>query len=94
MFKEKIEVPRATLDFFKYEEDGITYYEFNATKCSPPEPMVNAVSGLQMLEGENDRLVGFFFHEPAPLYDRIGSDYLHEATELENGDFKIVFKLA
>ena len=94
MFKEKVEVPRATLYLFKYEEDGLTCYECNATKCSPPEPMVNAISGLQMLKSENDRLVGIFFHEPAPLYDRIGSDYLHEATELENGDFKIVFKLA
>ena len=93
MFKEKIEVPRATLEFFKYKEDGITYYEFNATKCSPPEPLVNAICGLNMLKDENDRLVGVFFHEPTPLYDRVGDKYLHEATELENGDFKIVFKL-
>ena len=94
MYKQKIETPGATIDFFKYEEDGLTYYEFNATQCSPPEPMVNAVNGLRLLQNENDRLVGIFFHEPTPLYDRIGTGFLYEAIALENGDFKIIFRRA
>ena len=93
MSREKIEVPMATLEFVKYKENGSTCYEFNATECQPPEPMVNAMVGLKLLQNENDRLVGIFFHEPAPLYDRIGQNFSHEATELENGDFKIIFKL-
>ncbi len=93
MSKELIAVPMATLGFYKYEEDGLTYYEFDATECSPPEPMVNAMYGLNLLNDENDRLVGFFFHEPSPLYDKIASQVSHEATELDSGDFRIVFKL-
>lgn len=94
MQKELVTVPRATLDFYKYEENGLVFYEFNATECEPPEPMVNAINGLRMLKNENDRLVGIFFHEPSPLYERISSDFTHEALELESGDFKITFKKA
>jgi len=92
LHKELVEVPRTTLKFYKYKEDGLTFYEFNATECSPPEPMVNTIHGLTMLKSENDRLVGIFFHEPTPLYEKIASFCEYEATELESGDFKIVFK--
>jgi hypothetical protein len=94
MNKEKIELPKATLDFYKYEEDGLTYYEYNATKCQPPEPMVNTIVGLNLLQNENDRLVGIFFHEPLPLYERIPLTIEHEALEQEDGSFKITFKQA
>ena len=93
MSRKKIKVPMATLDFVKYEENGLTCYEFNATECQPPEPMVNAINGLKLLKKQNDRLIGIFFHEPAPLYERVGQRFDYEATELENGDFKIVFRL-
>jgi hypothetical protein len=89
--KELVTVPRATLDFYKYEADGLVYYEFDATECSPPEPMVNAIVGLKMLENKNERLVGIFFHEPFPLYEKIPSTFEHQATELESGDFRVVF---
>lgn len=93
MKKELIEVPRATLDFYKYEEDGLTYYEYDVTGCQPPEPMVNTMVGLSLLKSENDRLVGIFFHEPFPLYDRIPLTISHEAAQLESGNFRITFKL-
>ncbi len=93
MAKELIEVPRTTLDFYKYEEDGLIYYEYDATKCQPPEPMVNTICGLSLLKSSTDRLVGIFFHEPFPLYDRIPLNISHEAKELESGDFRITFKL-
>ncbi len=93
MQKELVEVPRATLPFHKYEEDGLTYYEYDATKCQPPEPMVNTMVGVSLLQGPNDRLVGTFFHEPFPLYERLPAAVKHEAVELESGDFKITFKI-
>ncbi len=92
MQKKLVKIPRTTLDFYKYEEDGITYYEFDATQCQPPEPMVNAMNGLAMLQSDKERLVGIFFHEPVPLYNKIEEYFTHEAEELESGDFKIVFK--
>jgi len=93
MSREKITVPMATLEFLKYEESGLIYYEFDATKCEPPEPMVNAMNGLKLLQNKRDRLVGIFFHEPTPLYAKIGKNIEYEAIALENGDFKIIFKL-
>jgi len=90
--KELVEVPRTTLEFYKYEEDGLVFYEFNATACQPPEPMVNAMNGLGMLQNENDRLVGIFFHEPSPLLDKVSATFSYESQEQENGDFKIIFK--
>ncbi|PHS56836.1 MAG: hypothetical protein COB17_08185 [Sulfurimonas sp.] len=93
MGREKIDLPRATLDFYKYEEDGLTYYEYDATGCQPPEPMVNTMVGLSLLESKDDRLVGLFFHEPFPLYDRIPLTVSHTAEPLESGDFRITFKL-
>jgi hypothetical protein len=92
MTKEKVVVPMATLDFYKYEENGLTYYEFDATKCSPPEPMVNAMHALRLIENEKERLVGKFFHEPTPLYAKIADYFSYEANELDNGDFEIIFK--
>lgn len=93
MTKELIEVPRATLDFYRYEEDGLTFYEYDATGCQPPEPMVNTMVGLSLLKSKDDRLVGIFFHEPFPLYDRLPLSVSHEAKQLESGDFRITFKL-
>ncbi|MDX9814243.1 MAG: hypothetical protein WC144_02885 [Sulfurimonas sp.] len=94
MQKTKIEVPRATLDFYTYEEDGLTYYEYDATGCQPPEPMVNTLNGLSLLKSPTDRLVGKFFHEPIPLYSRIPLNIEHSPKELESGDVLITFKLS
>ncbi len=91
--KELVEVPGTTLPFYKYEKDDLTIYEFNATECQPPEPMVNTVRGLGLLKSTTDRLIGFFFHEPFPLYQKIPLTISHEAQELENGDFQITFKI-
>ena len=90
--KKLIKIPKTTLDFYKYEEDGITFYEFDATNSCAPEPMMNAMVALGMLKSENERLVGTFFHEPSPLFQRISQYFTYESTELQNGDFRIVFK--
>jgi uncharacterized protein (DUF2249 family) len=92
MQKNLIVVPRATLDIYNYEKDGLNIYEFNATECSPPEPMVNTIVVLEMLQNENDRLVVIFFHEPVPLYERLAQNFSYESKELDNGDFEVTFK--
>ena len=92
MKKKLIEVPRATLDVYNYQKDGLNVYEFNATECSPPEPMVNTIVTLEMLKNENDRLEVKFFHEPFPLYERVSAGYSYESRELDGGDFLVTFK--
>ena len=89
--KELVKIPRTTLDFYKYEDDGITFYEFDATNSCAPEPMMNAMVVLSMIK-DNERVVGTFFHEPAPLLQRVSEYFDYKSTELENGDFRIVFQ--
>ncbi len=93
MNKELVEVPGATLPFYSYEEDDLRFFEFDATECNPPEPMVNTMRGIALLKEKRDRLVGLFFHEPFPLYERIPFTFTHEAQELESGDFKVTFRI-
>jgi len=93
MQKQKVTIPMTTLNFYKYEKDDITYYEFDATECSPPEPMVNTMNALRIIKSDKERLIGKFFHEPTPLYAKISKFFDYDAKELENGDFEIVFKV-
>ncbi len=93
MQKEKVVIPMTTLEFYKYEKDGIIYYEFDATECCAPEPMVNTMNALRVIQNDKARLVGRFFHEPTPLYAKISQFFDYEAKELENGDFEIVFQV-
>jgi len=92
MKKEKVAIPLTTLDFYKYEKDGITYFEFDARECTPPEPMLNALNALRIIKHDNERLVGIFFHEPTPLYAKIFNFFSHESKQLENSDYQITFK--
>lgn len=92
MQKELVKIPRATLDIYNYQEDGLNIYEFDATECSPPEPMVNTMVTLEMLKTNNDILRVKYFHEPMPLYDRISASFLHESQELESGDVLVTFR--
>ena len=55
LHRERIEVPRATLDFYRYEDKGLIFYEFDATCSSAPEPMMNAMIGLEMIKNKNER---------------------------------------
>lgn len=92
MKKELITVPRATLDIYNYQENGLNIYEFNATQCEPPEPMVNTVVCLKLLKNETDVLQVTFFHEPTPLYERTSQNFSHTSQELESGDVLVTFR--
>ena len=89
--KKLISIPLTSLDFYTYEKDGIQYIEYDARECSPPEPMVNTINALKMLQDDTSKLVGKFFHEPFPLYERIAPHFSYTAKELESGDFEIIF---
>ena len=91
--KERIDLPGAPLPFFKYYEDDLTCYEFNAVMSDPPIPMVNALRGLELLKNPDDRLLMYNMQEPIVLYPRIADKYAWEVTVLENSDVLIVFRL-
>ena len=93
MNKEQIEVTGATEPFFTYEIDGITYYEFDSSLCTPPGPMVNAMSGLQLIDSPNKKLVMINMKKPMGLLPKIENDFSWEVEDLEDGKVKLTFSL-
>ena len=93
MDNEQIEVPGTTVPFFTYTQEGIQFYEFDTSLCQPPEPMVNMMRGLQLLDSKMKRSVMINMQEPTLLYSRLADDFSWEVTVLENGDVKIIFSL-
>jgi len=89
--KEKIEVAGATVDFYKYIQDGIEYYEFDTSRCGPPEPMVNAMAGLKLIDSPNKKLVMINHKKPMGLLDKIGKNFNIEDEKTDDGKVKLIF---
>ena len=89
--KEKIEVAGATVDFYKYNEGDVEVYEFDTSRCGPPEPMVNAMAGLKLIDGPNKKLVMINHKKPMGLLDKIGDNYNIDIENLEDGRVKLIF---
>lgn len=85
---KKIEVEGSTVDFFEKEE-GV--YTFNTTQCQPPEPMVNAMCGLQLLKKPTDRLEMINHKAPLGLFPKIADDFDYEVSDAEDDMVKVVF---
>jgi hypothetical protein len=94
MMREKVrlEIPGATLPFYTYTDDGVTYIEFDASRSQPPEPIVNVMKGFELIQGTDKRLVMINAHEPTLLYPRIADRFGWAVEILESGDVKIVFR--
>jgi hypothetical protein len=87
----KIEVVGATVDFFKLEKDGESTYYFDTSKCGPPDPMVNAVCGLKLIQGTQDKLVMINHKAPGGLFAKLSDDVSYETQEVEGGLTLITF---
>ena len=89
--KEKIEVPGATVDFFKYQDGDVEVYEFDTSRCGPPEPMVNAMAGLKLIDGPNKKLVMINHKKPMGLLDKIGENFNITDKKLDDGRVALEF---
>ncbi len=89
--KEKIEVPGATVDFYKYNDNGVEVYEFDTSRCGPPEPMVNAMAGLKLIDGPNKKLVMINHKKPMGLLNKIGENYNISDRKLDDGRVALEF---
>jgi hypothetical protein len=90
--KEQIGVDGATVDFFTYRVGDVQYFEFDTSRCGPPEPMVNAMSGLKLIDSANKRLVMINHKKPMGLLNKIGENFeLLEESGLSDGRVKLVF---
>ncbi len=89
--KEPIEVPGATVPFFTYTIGETQYFEFDTSKCGPPEPMVNAMAGLKMIDTPNKKVVMINHKKPMGLLDKIGENYDIETEKMDDGRVKLIF---
>ena len=87
----QIDVDGATVDFFELVENGLSTYYFDTSKCGPPDPMVNAVIGLQLIKGTDNKLVMINHKSPSGLFNKLDADIAYEVEELGNGLVKVVF---
>jgi len=87
---EKIEVLGSTVDFFKSIENGLTTYQFDTSMCGPPDPMVNAMAGLQLLD-ENSQLIMINHKSPGGLFPKIQGEFNFEEASTEDGKAKVIF---
>lgn len=83
---KQIEVINATIPFY---EDG-DYYYFDSRLTPFPEPMINAVAGLALLN-ENKKLVMINHKIPMGLFPKIEAYFDYEVEELKDGNVKITF---
>jgi len=89
--KTAIEVEGATVPFFTYTMGETQYYEFDTSKCGPPEPMVNAMAGLKMIDGPHKKVVMINHKKPMGLLDKIGENYTIDTEKMDDGRVKLIF---
>ena len=87
----QIEVNGATVEFFKVSEDTQSTYYFDTSKEGPPHPMVNAMSGLQLIKGTKDKLVMINHKMPGGLFAKLEDDVSHVAQDIEDGLVQVTF---
>ena len=89
--KEQLEVMGATVPFFTYTMGETQYFEFDTSKCGPPDPMVNAMAGLKLVDAPNKKLVMINHKKPMGLLEKISANFDIADEELEDGTVKLVF---
>ena len=83
---KQIEVINATIPF--YEDEDCYYFDSRSTPF--PEPMINAVAGLALLN-ENKKLVMINHKIPMGLFPKIEAYFDYEVEELKDGNVRITF---
>ena len=91
IIKESIEVLEANVPFFTYTLGEDQIFEFDTSKCGPPDPMVNAMAGLKLLDAPNKKVVMINHKKPAGLISKIGENYNIETENMEDGRVKLIF---
>ncbi len=87
-----LEVEKATLSFYEFYKDSIKYYYFDSSACTPPDPMVNAIVGLELIKDDN-RLIMINHQIPNALLTKITHTYNVDISALDNGHVKLEFSL-
>ena len=88
---KKIEVAGATVDFYEEVKNGVSTYYFDTSKCGPPDPMVNAMSGLRLIKNNNNVLVMINHKAPGGLFGKLEDDISHSVEDVEGGLVRVTF---
>lgn len=88
---KKIEIENSTVDFFEFIKNDLKYYYFDSSECAPPEPMVNAMLGLQLLKNDNEKLIMVNHKAPGGLFPKIENNFNYEVINIEDGKVQVVF---
>ncbi|RLA75097.1 MAG: hypothetical protein DRG11_02775 [Epsilonproteobacteria bacterium] len=87
---QKIDVAGSTVDFFKVVKDGLTTYRFDTSKCGPPDPMVNAMAGLRLLD-DSSKLIMTNHKAPGGLFPKVEQEFDYEIENLNDGTVEVTF---
>lgn len=88
----KIDVEDSTVDFYCYTKNDTEYFYFDTSETTPPNPMINAMLGLQLLKNNTQRLIMINHSIPSALFPRINQNFEFDLCEIENEKIKIEFK--
>ncbi len=88
---KKIEVEGSSLEFYTYTIGENIYFQFDSSMTGPPEPMVNAMVGLNLVTDKNKKLVMINHKSPGGLIAKIGENYDIEESILADGKVKLIF---
>jgi len=80
----------ATVPFYKYTIEDSQIVEFDTSKCGPPEPMVNAMIGLSMVD-KDTKLLMINHKKPAGLLNKIDENYDFESVDTPDGGVQLLF---
>jgi len=86
-----LHVDNTTVPFFSYTQDGIDYISFDTSLCVPPEPMVNAMIALELLDNAHKKVVMINHRSPVGLLAKVQSFYDIDVTELDGGKLQLIF---
>ncbi len=86
---QEINLEGSTVPFYKYSIDNSDYIQFDSSKCGHPEPMVNAMVGLQNLQ-DKQKLVMINSKAPMGLFPKVENEFSWEVEEIDD-IFKITF---
>lgn len=85
--------PTATVEFGRFFDEGVEYIYFDTSRCGPPEPMVNAMIALSMLDSANKRVVMINHKSPVGLLEKVKDSYDVVEYRLPDGTVQVVFSL-
>ena len=83
---KEIKVENSTVPFYVEKNN----YYFVRSLTAVPEPMINALAGLKLLD-ENKKLIMINHKIPMGLFPKIENNFYYEVEELDDGNVKIIF---